>query len=195
MAQRARTENETPALQERLPDIAADAFIVVTVPVVDATKTSVETVRSLAARGFSCVYVSLSNDYISVSSLLEEAGVDLRRIKFVDATSRMYGIAPVESPEVVYVDGPLSTDSIIDGIGSCVRAIGGDKRVVLFDSLSTLLLYNTTDAALAFEKTLKNLLKKEGAAGIVVLAHGENVNDDLVSKLKKNGGEVVKAGE
>ena len=180
-------------LEQRLPTLASDAFAVVTVPAQDASPASVEAVRILASQGFAGVYVSLSKDYLSVAAALGAAGVDLSRIHFVDAVSRMYGIAPVESPEVTYVDGPLSVDALARGIAESVSGLEQEKRFVLLDSLTTLLLYNSFEATIDFGRALRTMLKKMGAAGIIVVAYRDEVNADLLEKLKNGGGEILAA--
>ena len=181
-----------PTLRDALPDLSGNSMLLVTVPVSETMAVNAEALRTLETQGSAGVYVSLSNDYLTVSSALNEAGVDTGKLRFVDAASRMFGIGPVNSKEVVYVDGPLSTDSILEGITQTMRDLKGSKKFVLIDSLTTLLLYNSLEATLAFRNALRELLKKEGAAGIIVIAYRDSVDRELVEKIG-GGGVLVTA--
>lgn len=181
-------------LEGRLSRREAGAFSLLSVPAQEIMLANVEAVRLLVAQGYSGVYASLSKDYLSVSSGLEEAGIDLGKIRFVDAVSRMYGIAPVETGDVVYVDGPLSMDALMEGIATSIRSLKGGKRFVLLDSLTIVLLYNSLDETVDFGKALRALLKKEHALGIAVIAHTGTANAEVIGRLSKGDDEVVTVG-
>ncbi|HTM68513.1 MAG TPA: hypothetical protein VL426_04385 [Candidatus Binatia bacterium] len=180
-----------PTPREKIARLTGDEYLLMHVFVDEVSRANVDAVLAFQEQGYEGVYVSLSKDYLSVSTALEQAGIELGRLRFVDAVSRMYGIAPVESPEVVYVDGPLSVDALIAAVASSLAGLVGEKRFVLLDSLTTLLLYNSPEATLAFNRTLKELLKKERAAGVIVVAYRDTRNKDLLRALEKDGGEIV----
>lgn len=170
-------------LHEALPRLTGPAMLLVTVPEDATAAANADTLRSLALQGFQGVYASITSDYLTVSSALDEAGVDLKKLKFVDAASRMFGIGPASSPDVLYVDGPLAMDSILDGIRKLVAAIPGARKFVLLDSLSTLLLYNSLDEVVAFRDRFRDLLKQEKCAGIVVVAYRDALDPQLTDRL------------
>lgn len=179
------------ALQQKLSGVTGDSFLVLSVPAADAMTANVEAVRILGSEGFSGVYVALSKDYLSVSVALQKSGVDLSRIRFVDAISRMYGIAPVETEEVLYVDGPLSAEALVTGITESVRAIKSERRFVLLDSLTTILLYNSVESTVAFGTKLRQLLKREQAACIVVVAYMDSANQEIIEQIADDSSEIV----
>jgi KaiC/GvpD/RAD55 family RecA-like ATPase len=176
-----------------VPALSGGDIVVVAATAEGISGANAEAVRSLVERGYGGVYVALTEDYLSVSAELASVGVDVRGIKFVDVVSRMYGIAPVSAPEVLYVDGPLSVDAIIGGIASSLRSVSGSKKFVLVDSLTALALYHSTEATLAFSDALKGLLLKEDAAGVVLLPLKGDHDDDLVRGLRSAGNDVVSA--
>jgi len=181
---------DMPSLGDKLKNLPQNAFLLANVYAEDVTHVAASAAATLTGRGFSGVFVSLAKDYLSATVLLEVAGADVSRMKFIDAASRVYGITPVESSEVIYVDGPLSIDPLIDAVAASLEALSG-KRFVVLDSLTSILLYNTPEKTLAFGKKLRTLLKKEGVIGVVVLAYQDSINQDLVQKLEKAGGEAV----
>jgi len=183
--------NTLATLQATLPGLAPDAFAFLTVPAKDAMAANVEAVRLLTAEGAAGVYVSLAKDYLSVSAQLAAAGVDMTKVKFVDAVSRMYGIAPVPALEVIYVDGPLSVDDIIAGVQGSLKELPPGRRFVLLDSLTTVMLYNSIEATVDFGSTLRTMLKKAKAEGLVVVSYSDAMNEELLHRLESGGGEIV----
>jgi len=179
-----------PLLSDKLQRLQKDDLLLANVYAEDVTDAAVAAAATLTSQGLSGVYVSLSKDYLSISVQLEVAGADVSRLKFIDAASRVYGIAPVESEEVTYIDGPLAIEPILGAVASSLWGLKG-RRFVILDSLTAILLYNTPEKTLAFGDRLAALLKKEGVAGVIVLAYQDSINEELVHKLEVSGGEAV----
>lgn len=135
--------------------------------------------------GCSGVYMTTMKGYPELASIFTQSGLDPSKIYFVDVISKMYGLEPKETPNCEYISSPINTQSISNAITSFLGRITGKKKFLIFDSLTTILLYNSLPRIVEFTTTLSEYLKSQHVEGVLVMlstAKG-STNDKLISAL------------
>jgi KaiC/GvpD/RAD55 family RecA-like ATPase len=144
---------------------------------------------------YTCIYITLGKSCTELETLYKKQGIDTKKIHFIDAISKMYGVDTADTNTCTYVSGPLDIDAISVAISNRMADIGEGKVCVFLDSVSTVLLYNSMQRTLRFSKFLTETLKSLGAGGVMVsIAKGKST-DLLVKELSKLCDQVIEIPE
>ena len=119
----------------------------------------------------SLIYVSLNRPYEPLTKNLKSKGMNIDKILFIDAISRSAGQEVKDANNCIYLDsaGALTTISIT--INKAIKT--GKFDGLLFDSLSTLLIYNSKGAIVKFVQSLINNTKKKNITAIFTVLKGD----------------------
>ena len=183
--------NVTSLLKDKYAKLGQGWVTILEVPIEDSAKINIEAIRILQSMGYEGIYITLSKDYVDLSKLFREEGIDLGKLAIIDGISQMYGIKQVDSPNVTYVAGPLSIDAISESIQRIAPNIKEQKKFVFLDSITTVLLYNSLERTVRFSEFLLETLKKLQLVGIVVSVSRGFANEALLKELTKLSNEVV----
>jgi len=152
-----------------------------TAGILDITKKSCSSCNSL-------IYVSLNRPYEPLTKNLKGKGVNIDKVLFIDAISRSAGQEVKDAPNCIYLDsaGALTTISIT--INKALKT--GKFDSLLFDSLSTLLIYNSKGAIVKFVQSLINNTKKKKITTIFTILKGD-AEKGLLNELGMFADEVI----
>ncbi len=148
-------------------------------------------------RGCSGVYMSTLKGYPEMTKIFENNGVDVSKVYFVDVISKMYGLEPQSTPYCEFVSSPINIQSISNAIKNYLDKIKGKDRFVIFDSLTTILLYNSLPRIVQFTTAIAEHLKAEHVNAILVMmttAKG-STNDRLINQIKPMIDEFINVPE
>ena len=183
--------NVTILLKEKYAKLGQGWVTLLEVPIDESMKVNIEAIKVLQSMGYEGIYITLSKDYIELSKLFREAGIDLGKLTFIDGISQMYGIEKADAPNVTYVAGPISIDAISETISKIAPSIQKAKKFVFLDSITTVLLYNSLERTVKFSQFLSEALKKLQLVGIVVSVSRGFANEALLKELTKLSNEVI----
>ena len=116
------------------------------------------------------IYVSLNKPFKPLTQKLKAGRVNISKILFVDGISKSAG-QNVEADNCICVEsaGALTKLSLI-----VTKAINSKKfDGLLFDSLSTLLIYNKKEAVTKFVQSMVNKLRKAKMTGAFTALEGD----------------------
>jgi len=181
----------TKLLTEKFQKLGQGWITLLQIPVDRSLEVNTEAIKTLQSLGYEGIYITLSKDYVEMSKVFQEKGIDMGKLAFIDGISQMYGIGKVDAPNVSYVEGPLSIDAITAEVAKMVPAMKSSKKFVFLDSITTVLLYNSLERTLHFSQFLTDSLKKMQVVGIVVSVSKGFANDNLIKELSKVSSEVV----
>lgn len=184
--------NISALLKDRFSRLNHGWVALIQVPMEKTMEVNIESIKILQSLGYEGVYITLSKDYVELSQLFREKGVDMGRLAFIDGVSQMYGIGAVDSPNVKYISGPISLDGIVAAITDIVPAMKAEKKFVFLDSITTVLLYNSLERTLKFSEFLTTSLKRLNVAGVMVSVSKGFANDNLIKELSKMSNEIIK---
>ena len=114
-------------------------------------------------------------------------GINLNKpnIYFIDCYSATLG-KPTESTEkIMMVPGPSALNDISLMLNEAIKASTGKKMRVVFDTLSTFVLYNPRDSIRKFLSIIEGRLKGAGATTLYLVDEG--VHDKQLVSLLEHG--------
>ncbi|MFQ6081323.1 MAG: hypothetical protein ACE5OW_06620 [Candidatus Bathyarchaeia archaeon] len=121
------------------------------------------------------IYVTVNKPSSMLAKVFEQKGIEVDRLFFIDSVSKMAGICPEETENCIYTDAPSNLTSLQIAIGESIKKVGGpnEEKFLLFDSLSTMLIYNTPDKVSKFSHLFITRLRKYGLNGVIICLERE----------------------
>jgi len=109
---------------------------------------NVELIKYFLKKGVPGVYVSINKTAEDLTETFEKEKIDTSKIIFLDAVSRMSDGKKIEKENYLYVESPKDLVELSVSLEEAVGKLKG-KKFIVFDSITTLLIYNK---AIAIEK-------------------------------------------
>lgn len=135
------------------------------------------------------IYVTTNKPYSSLMNLFKAENIR-SKVFFVDCISKMVmGKTAEEDVEnCSFVDSPQSLTSLSIAINETMKHIAG-KKILLVDSLSTLLIYNDAATIGRFSNFLINKMNAFDV-DIIVLTLESDIDKDIIRKIQSFVDEV-----
>lgn len=105
------------------------------------------------------VFVTANKPYSNIKNLLEEEGINSNNIFFIDCISTQL-LSEKEAENCIFLEHPSNITGISIAIDQAINLIKGEKIIIL-DSLSTLLIYNSENVIGRFSNSIINKLRTE----------------------------------
>lgn len=161
-------------------EIGANLSIAIVIPNEVYIKNINEIARQLSLSYNKICYVSLNKLYTPLTRALAANGVDIRKINFIDGITKTAIAEPGNIPNVAFVSGP---DKITElGIAIQKGVAGSSCQALLFDSLSTLLVYKNVQIVKQFVHSIVGQVGATGCIAVFTCLEG-NVEKDLIKDL------------
>jgi len=123
------------------------------------------------------VYVTASRPYRFISSEMQRRNINTDNILFLDCISAMAGEHSSGNEKCIFVENPAALEEISMHINSLTSRIKSDEKFLIMDSVSTLLIYNSTNSVKEFSMFLINKMRLEGLNGMLVIIEKEAPED------------------
>lgn len=120
------------------------------------------------------VYVTLNKPFETAQRILEDAGIDTRKMIFIDGVTKTAGGAIAKTHNCLYIGSPEKLNDIGMALDQAVRSIPSENKFVFFDSLSTLLLYNKSGTVGRFSHFLTGKMRVWKVKGIIISLEKES---------------------
>ncbi|WP_235855543.1 DUF7504 family protein [Methanofollis fontis] len=152
---------------------------------------NVETVGQITGWGSDVIVITTNQPYIILKKLYTRAGIDLSKVHFVDAiTKYAIGKVPEEQENVIFVNNPENLTDMGIAITRTLKEGEGRDVFVLFDSVSTMLIYLSSANISRFLHFVSSRLKILDVSG-VFLAVEKGLDPLLLTQLTTFVDEVV----
>ncbi len=113
-------------------------------------------------------------------------GIDLSRVHFIDCYSTTLGRGTPESTEnITIVAGPSALNDISLALNEAIRQSAGKRVRMVFDTLSTFVLYNSKDSIRKFLSVIEGRLRNAAATTLYLVDEG--VHDKQLLSLLEHG--------
>jgi archaellum biogenesis ATPase FlaH len=121
------------------------------------------------------VYVTVSRPYRYILKEMQKRNIPTAGIFFLDCVSYMAG----EGGEgcCAFVENPAALEEISMYLTSSLNRIDSPEKFLIFDSLSTLLIYNSLNSVREFSMFLMNKLRLDDVNGVLVIIEREAPED------------------
>jgi KaiC/GvpD/RAD55 family RecA-like ATPase len=160
-------------------------------PAAAMKQTNVGIVREITAEGATAVIITTNQPYPVLRKLYVQEGIDLARVRFIDAiTKYAVGKVPDDAENVIFVKSPEDLTDMGIAIAQTLTSVREEEVFILFDSVSTMLIYLSSANISRFIHFVTSRLKIAGIAG-VFLAVEKGLDPLLLSQLTTFVDEVV----
>ena len=137
-------------------------------------------IKSLMGKGMSGAVICLNKPYKSLKSSLESKKVNTKDILFIDTlSSSRTELKPKDG--AIMISNPSELTSISLAAGGFAKG-KTEKKFVIIDALSTLLIYNQPDSVAKFIRYMTSLTSSQGIKLMVLTT--ESPNDRILPKVE-----------
>jgi hypothetical protein len=142
-------------------------------------------IKELSTLGFHSVVITTNFPYSVLRKLYEQDGVDLTQVTFIDAVTQSHhvsGNAETAPGTVRYISNPANLTDMGIAVTEVLKEHHSGKVCILFDSISTLLIYLPSQNISKFIHFVTNKLRLMDISG-VFLAVEKGLDPMLMSQL------------
>lgn len=137
------------------------------------SETMVETVSFLTkAKKMSGVYLTINKISSKCIEDFKKAKIETKNIYFIDAISKMANSGVSDTENIKYVQSPNSLTELSIAATTVLQK-EKDKRVFVFDSISTLLAYNKPEVVSRFMHVFSSKISMSKTSAVFVAIKGE----------------------
>ncbi len=134
-------------------------------------------------RGMGGVYISVTRPYDFVASKMEALSIPSSDVYFIDCISMMAGKTHQSGNQnVAFIENPSSLEEVSMYLDKMLAKVRNQKRFIIMDSLSSLLIYNTDKTVKEFTHYLINKVRLDNIEG-VILSIEKKEAEELVKTL------------
>jgi len=152
---------------------------------------NIEIIRQLIIDKQSVLVVTTSQPYTTLVKNYENYGLDISRIWFVDAITKCaLGRIPQEASNCRFVKNPANITDLGIVITDVLNSFPDQKPCILFDSISTMLIYIPSINISKFFHFITNKLKLLNSPGIF-LAADKSLDPLLMTQIVTFVDEVI----
>lgn len=126
--------------------------------------------KEYLSNDISC-YVSLGRPFQSLQNTMNRMRIPTESIFFIDTSTKSTGAAEVDADNCLFIDSPSSLTRLSIAVTKVVEASA--PKTILFDSLSTLLIYNPEQMIVKFTKDLINMVRGTRSKLILIALEGK----------------------
>ncbi len=135
------------------------------------------------------IYVSLNKPLDSLILFLKKQGIEYKNVFFVDAVTKMTSGNLLKGANFCYIDSPKSLIDLSVAIESFIQKIPAEKRFILIDSLSTLLVYNRASAVEKFVHSVSGKMRAWKVQGVFAIV--KNVQEEFAKTVAQFCDETI----
>lgn len=144
---------------------------------------NIDIVKMMAENGYYIIVITTNQPSEVLKRNYEKSGIDLGRLFFIDAiTSYAIGTTPPPEQDTRFVSNPSNLTDIGIAITRALTEYSARKPCILFDSVSTMLIYLPSATISKFIHNITNRLRLIDTPGIF-LAVGKGLDPMMVSNL------------
>ena len=136
------------------------------------------------------IYINVSRSYDNISEIMTSKNIDISRLFFIDCVSLSTGIKPVKKDSVLYVNSPSDLTEISIVLDQLVQTIPMQERFLFLDSLSALLIYNSSNITSKFAHFLTVKMRQWKIIGILIALEKET-DEKLISLISQFADKII----
>jgi len=140
-------------------------------------------IRTLTGQGYRVVVITTNQPSAVLKRLYTADGIDLKKVSFIDAiTKYALGKAPPGQEDCRFINSPSNLTDLGIAITEVLNSLAGKKACLLFDSVSTMLIYIPSTNISKFIHFITSKLRLVDASGIF-LAVEKGLDPLLLTQL------------
>lgn len=170
---------------------ALKGLALIKIPPENALDIVIESLKTLYAYEYGGIYVALLKTYAEFSAIFNDHGINQTNLFFIDCISRLYAAPCPSNKNVEYIQDIFSMEKIYETLEKTAQGIKNKNQFVLCDAITTLMLYNSIGATIAFVSRAAKFLKTKNIKMICIAFSGGITNESLSKELAKMSNERI----
>ena len=146
-------------------------------------------IKQLVEKDYFCIYVSVNKPAKTILDNLEKDKVDTSQLFFIDCISYVVDNSSKKNEDNIISIETQDLTGISLAVNEIINNVKG-KKVVVFDSLSTLLIYNNLTSLEKFSHFITNKIRMEKIRGIMLDIINDN-NETITSLFKQVSDKLI----
>lgn len=168
-------------------------FLILATPA-NIRQRNIELIKEISSNGYHTVIVTINFPYNILLKLYEENGIDLKTVSFIDAVTRnSIGSAENIHGVVRFVNNPANLTDLGIAVTEVLKENSGKKVCILYDSISTMLIYLSSPNISKFIHFVTNKIRLMDISG-VFLAVEKGLDPMLMTQLTTFVDNVIDTG-
>ena len=144
---------------------------------------NIEIIKEISALGYHSVVITTNFPYSVLAKLYAQSGVPPENVSFIDAVTRNSIGSAENIPGIVrYINNPANLTDMGIAVTEVLKEHSGKKICIMYDSVSTLLIYLSSANISKFIHFVTNKLRLMDVSG-VFLAVEKGLDPMLMSQL------------
>jgi KaiC/GvpD/RAD55 family RecA-like ATPase len=127
-------------------------------------------IKTSSSRG---IYVTMNKSFYHLTEILQGEKIDTSKIQFIDGITRGTGRKEIPAKNCVYIEAPHDLVGINVAINECLEKIGDDNGFLIFDSISTLLIYNSPESVEKFVHAIIGKIRESKVRAVFLMVKSE----------------------
>ncbi len=132
-------------------------------------------------KGCACIYVTVNKSHLMLTNLFQREKINQNKIFVIDA-SPATSKREDDTGNVIFINSPSALTDISIATLSAIKSLSGGKKILFFDSISALLIYNEAGSVCKFAHFLINKLKEMNVTGVII-AVDKDLDEKIISQL------------
>jgi hypothetical protein len=144
---------------------------------------NIEIIKELSTLGYHTIVITTNFPYSILTKLYNQNGVPLNSVSFIDAVTRNSIGSAENIPGIVrYINNPANLTDMGIAVTEVLKEHSGQKVCILYDSVSTLLIYLSSENISKFIHFVTNKIRLMDVSG-VFLAVEKGLSPMLMTQL------------
>jgi hypothetical protein len=154
---------------------------------------NIDIVKLMVDKGYHLIIITTNQPSEVLKKNYERAEIDLSRLYFIDAiTSYAIGKTPPGEQSVRFIGGPSNLTDLGIAITGALNEFSDKRPCILFDSVSTMLIYLPSATISKFIHNISNRLRLIDTPGIF-LAVGKGLDPMMISNLSTFMDDIIQS--
>ena len=155
---------------------------------------NIEIIKEISTLGYHTIVVTTNFPYSVLTKLYSQSGIPLDNVSFIDAVTRnSIGSAEDITGVVRYINNPANLTDMGIAVTEVLKEHSGQKVCIIYDSVSTLLIYLSSANISKFIHFVTNKLRLMDVSG-VFLAVEKGLDPMLMTQLTTFVDNVIDTG-
>jgi KaiC/GvpD/RAD55 family RecA-like ATPase len=173
-------------------DISRGKNLLLRLTTADRLKTdNIDIVKTMVDQGYHVIIITTNQPSEVLKKNYERAGIDISKMYFIDAiTSYAIGTTPPGEQDVRFISSPSNLTDLGIAITGALNEFSYKKPCIVFDSVSTMLIYLPSASISKFIHYISNRLRLIDTPGIF-LAVMKGLDPMMISNLSTFMDEII----
>lgn len=175
-------------------DLEKKQIFLILVSAANMRQRNIDLIKEISAIEYHMVVITTNFPYSVLTKLYSDNGIDPKKVSFIDTVTRNSMGNTENIPRIVrYVNNPANLTDMGIAVTEALKENAGEKVCILYDSVSTMLIYHSSLNISKFIHFVTNKLRLMDISG-VFLAAEKGLDPMFVSQLTTFVDQVIDSG-